>query len=357
MSDQTSVVHERLACATPACARPLCARPAWPEPSAASGLAQAADPHDPDHLAAPLDFVEDQPVLLGPQGALVGVVTRPASGQPTAPLGCLLLSFGAGNRTGPNRINVKIARALAGRGVASLRLDLSGLGESRAARSALNFLDQAVQDLQAGMDHLQQAHGLRRFAVVGLCSGAISGYALARADARVAGLLMFDGFSYPGRSARWWRAWERMRAEPLAWVADKAVRAARAVARRASAAIAAPAMPGTPPGATSGATPAAAPTSLYAASSVQPAAPEFARAMDELLRRGASVYLVYSGSLRASDRNRTQLGAFGRAPFVAQVRYEFMAEVDHAAMLMPAQRRLIGAICGWIDDIAPIPSR
>lgn len=275
--------------------------------------------------------MEEQPILFGPEDSLVGVVTSPPDGQAT-PLACLLLSFGAGNRLGPNRLNVKIARALALQGVTSLRLDLSGLGDSRASQGRAHFLDQAVHDLQAAMDYLERTAGIRRFAVIGLCSGAVSGYALAKADPRVAGLMMFDGFSYPSRGAKLLHAWARFRAEPRARILHKVARIARRLSPRPAS--------------------SAAPADLYAASPVAPTPEDFARTMDTLIGRGVSVFLVYSGSLFARERGPAHLSAFGRSGFVERVRYEYMADVDHAVMLVPAQRRLIASIRDWMDGIA-----
>ena len=274
------------------------------------------------------DMIET-PVALGEEGGLVGIVTKPGSAT-AAPLACLLLPLGAGNRVGPNRINVKIARALAAQGITSLRLDPSGLGDSRSARSQANFLGQVVLDMQAAMDHLQASTGIERFAIAGMCSGAASGYAASLADPRVVGLMMFDGFGYPSKAANRQHSFERFLRDPRGRVLHKINQMAERLRRR----------------------PQPEPAGLFAADSATPAPAEFERAMDQLIARGVSVYLAYSGSLRVSDRNRAQLSAFGKAPFVQRVRYEFMADVDHAVMPLAAQHKFTAAVCGWASDIA-----
>ena len=131
-----------------------------------------------------------------------------------APVACLMLNMGANHHIGPRRINVKLARQLATRGISSIRLDLSGLGDSGPASGSEHFLTQAVYDLQAAMNLIETMLGVRRFIVIGLCSGATNGLSLAVADARVVGLLMFDSYSFPGRRTRLERMIRRAVAAP-----------------------------------------------------------------------------------------------------------------------------------------------
>src|SRR5262249_43385203 len=115
--------------------------------------------------------MKEFPILFGPEDApLMGMVTTPAEGG-TAPVGCLMLNMGAGYRIGPRRINVKLARLLAGQGIPSLRMDLAGLGDSSAPKGPARFTQQAVADLQAAMKLLETTLGIQRFIVIGLCSG------------------------------------------------------------------------------------------------------------------------------------------------------------------------------------------
>ncbi|MEJ7688411.1 MAG: hypothetical protein WKG52_16285 [Variovorax sp.] len=136
---------------------------------------------------------KETPVQFGPDGSLIGIVSTPSECS-LEPVACLMLNMGANHRIGPRRINVKLARQMAQRGIASIRFDLAGLGDSGAASGAEHFLTQAVFDLQAAMNLIETMLGVRRFIVIGLCSGAASGMSLAVTDARVIGLLMFDGY-------------------------------------------------------------------------------------------------------------------------------------------------------------------
>src|SRR5262249_31985401 len=94
-------------------------------------------------------------------------------------------------------INVRLARALAKRGVPSIRFDLSGLGDSARPDGRQSFEAQAVLDVRAAIDALEFVTGLKKFVLLGFCSGAYHSYNVALADDRVAGLLLFDAYRYP----------------------------------------------------------------------------------------------------------------------------------------------------------------
>lgn len=152
----------------------------------------------------------ESPILFGPERNLLGILTSPTQANPQAPA-CLLLNVGVTHRVGPRRLNVKLARQLAGMGVYSLRLDLSGIGDSAAAQSRASFREQSIQDLKSAMDLVEKETGIRRFAVLGICSGASNGYWLAQTDTRVVGLLMFDGFTFPTFKTQMLHDWVRLR--------------------------------------------------------------------------------------------------------------------------------------------------
>lgn len=91
------------------------------------------------------------PVRFGVGNSLVGMVAMPTHQAP-ATAACLLFNMGANHRVGPRRINVKLANALAARGMASLRFDLGGVGDSDALDTASDLQTRSVHDLQAAMD-------------------------------------------------------------------------------------------------------------------------------------------------------------------------------------------------------------
>lgn len=272
-------------------------------------------------------------VAFGPEGTLVGVLTTPTGSDPK-PVACLMLNMGANHRVGPHRINVKLAHRLAALGVSSLRFDLAGLGDSAPPSGSEHFTTQAVHDLQAAMELMESTLGIRQFLVIGLCSGAANALSVAVIDARVVGILMFDGYGFPGRRSRWERTLRRALAAPTnpAFV-GKAMRwVKRQLAPRSGAAD----MP-------------------HIFDEVQPTEVVlglFRRSMTQLVARGVSVYLLYSGTLHVRDRGRDQLGPFAGEPFAQQLEYEFVREIDHTLTSLASQERFMTAVTHWVMRVA-----
>lgn len=280
------------------------------------------------------------PVQFGPEGSLIGVITTPADGQ-LAPVACLMLNMGANHRVGPRRINVKLARQMATSGIPSIRFDLAGLGDSGPAGGSEHFLTQAVFDLQAAMNLIETMLGVRRFIVIGLCSGATNGLSLAVTDARVVGLLMFDGYAFPDRRTRFTRAVRRALAAPT----NPAVigKTARWLQRKLSANAAAAAAP-----------------NIFEPDPPEVTAALFRRSMMQLAERNVAVLMMYTGTMHVTDRRRDQLGPFATEAFMEQFEYQFLAEIDHSLTSMASQQIFMDAVCEWAlrvaqPALAPLP--
>ncbi len=134
--------------------------------------------------------MKEEAISFGRAIRLVGVVTDPPEAQsgPGAPA-VLLLNSGMVHRIGPNRIYVKMARALAQMGFVVLRLDFSGIGDSGTRRDTLPFAKYAVDEAQEAMDWLAAHRGTSRFILAGICSGALMTLKVASCDPRVVGAL------------------------------------------------------------------------------------------------------------------------------------------------------------------------
>ena len=127
----------------------------------------------------------------GPGNRLFGVVCRPRG----ACVGAVaLLNVGRNPLGGWRRMGVEQARALAARGVASLRFDLGGIGESASAPGqpeTIVYHDWPKRDVAAALD-LMSALDLGPVTLVGVCSGAYLGLRYAVDDARIAGLVCIN---------------------------------------------------------------------------------------------------------------------------------------------------------------------
>jgi pimeloyl-ACP methyl ester carboxylesterase len=151
--------------------------------------------------------VDDERTLrFGPQQGLMGLLNHR---EADAPVACILLNVGVTHRVGPRRLNVKLARALGAKGVTSLRFDLAGLGDSEAPAPGTAHTDQFAADLQSAMDGVEQAIGVGRFVLLGICSGAVNAYRVAQRDPRVVGLMMYDGYAHPTWRTRVVHDWRR----------------------------------------------------------------------------------------------------------------------------------------------------
>jgi hypothetical protein len=147
-----------------------------------------------------MSATRERAVALGADANLIGILCEPslphstpaAAGRPFV----IFLNAGVIHRVGPHRLHVNLARRLAERGLASLRLDLSGIGDSRSVPGSLSFRASAVADARAAMDHLAAELGASSFVLFGLCSGADNALATAEADPRVAGIVVLDPPAY-----------------------------------------------------------------------------------------------------------------------------------------------------------------
>lgn len=135
-------------------------------------------------------FCEDR-VQFGADGALAGVLCRPEGGRQPHQRTVVMLNAGAISHIGWARMSVDQARLLARQGVASLRMDLSGIGDStwrtQSARRLL-YSPQHIADVGSALDYLDsRGHG--NFVLVGLCAGGYAALHAAHRDRRVVAAL------------------------------------------------------------------------------------------------------------------------------------------------------------------------
>jgi pimeloyl-ACP methyl ester carboxylesterase len=118
---------------------------------------------------------------------LAGVLCRPDVAGADLP-GVVLLSPGLLHRVGPNRLYVRLARALAADGFSVLRFDFSGQGDSPPRADHLPLRHSAIAETRAAIDRLV-AGGCSRVLLIGHCSGAVFSFLTAFEDERVAGVI------------------------------------------------------------------------------------------------------------------------------------------------------------------------
>lgn len=138
----------------------------------------------------------EEPVRMGVAGHLFGVLCRPAK-PAAAEVAVVIGNASADPHYGNCRFHVELARHLAGSGIASLRLDFAGLGDSRTGIAGEDetqtdgYQVSRTADLTLALDLLQR-RGYRHLVLGGLCSGAYHALHGALADTRVAGLILLN---------------------------------------------------------------------------------------------------------------------------------------------------------------------
>ncbi|PRE60810.1 alpha/beta hydrolase [Burkholderia multivorans] len=114
-------------------------------------------------------------IRIGPDN-LVGVLCEPDEQTMRAAAPTLLITNTAANpRTADGRLAVRLARALAARGICTLRFDSTGTGDSseraRDVQSDIPYSDQLIDDVLNAANWLK-AEGHHKIVAFGICSGA-----------------------------------------------------------------------------------------------------------------------------------------------------------------------------------------
>lgn len=267
--------------------------------------------------------MNERTVQFAPGGNLLGTVCVPDVATAGPGCGLLLLNAGIVSRTGPHRINVRLAREAAALGIPSLRFDLSGRGDSTPAAPGLGYNEQAAADVAHAVDTLCREGPCERVMVFGICSGADDGLAAALSEPRIAALVLFDP---PIFADLRWRL--RMLAGKFRKYGIRGGIGRLLTIRRTLAAE-------------SGA------ENNYGRD-VPPRA-EYAARLRELVGRGVAIRLVYSGSTCTEPDYHGQRRAIVEAEGLAdRIRTEFMPDVDHVVTTREAQSLLLSKMRDWM---------
>jgi dienelactone hydrolase len=169
-------------------------------------------------MSAPLS---ERPFAFASDGrTLRGMLGAPQAGPP--PLGVVLIHGWSGTRIGPHRMLVDMARRLVAAGMATLRFDLRGRGDSEGD-AAKSDLDGMIEDTLYAAAYLERETGAERVALLGICSGAnvALGAASVRPDIHALALWSALPFQPDRRAAqrrrRWWHYLKQYAQKALNW--------------------------------------------------------------------------------------------------------------------------------------------
>ncbi|MBX3611481.1 MAG: alpha/beta hydrolase [Hydrogenophaga sp.] len=275
--------------------------------------------------------MQEQTRIVGSEGHLVATFTPAATipGNPV-PVVALLSNSGVIPRSGPHRINVLLARALADMGIASVRFDMSGLGDSQRSNHTRSVTEQWVADTRDVMNAAQAQFGCDRFFMVGLCSGAIIGHLVALEDPRMRAVLLWDMYAYPTLQSR------------LRKLAFKIGRAGLAGSTRKAAVMALRALRLVPPDDT--------PEKPKGEMSVSPPKDEFMARVDTLTAQGVELLFAYCGGQPEWFNHRGQFAAMFRGqPWLPRVAFELLETTDHLITSGPAKQAFIDMTTRWVE--------
>lgn len=129
----------------------------------------------------------------GSDDRLFGILCLPDGGADPAAPTVIMVNTGFGRHIGDGRVFVTLARRLASMGVASLRMDIAGFGDSRQrdASDPQPYAPGASDDVGQAVEALDRA-GHARPILVGICSGANAVFHGALDNPRVRGLILVN---------------------------------------------------------------------------------------------------------------------------------------------------------------------
>jgi pimeloyl-ACP methyl ester carboxylesterase len=283
--------------------------------------------------------MKEDAVLCGEARSLVGIITTPSNVERSKSLPAVIfLSAGLLHRVGPNRLYVSTARKLAESGFVTLRLDFAGIGDSRVREDNIPFERSAVRDAQEAMDWLNATRGIKRFVLIGLCSGAYISLQTACRDQRVVGAVLINVTDYRQEVRDYFalRAdtryyWTRALFSAKSWV-----RLAIGVSRYRNIIAVMAFQLG----------------KMLARDSDASSAGNYLADFPSLVERGVRLLLVHNEwdpgleqlRLRAGDR-------IGDLSLSGKMRAEVIPHADHLFTPLRSQERLVEAVHGWMQTI------
>lgn len=258
---------------------------------------------------------------------LTGITGLPSAASQD--VGVIVLNAGLVHRIGPFRLNVELTRRLNACGYATLRFDLSTLGDSGASSESASHVQQVRADIADAMALLGAQSGCKRFVLIGLCSGAENAHRAAVSEAGVTGAILLDGYAYRTMGFKLRHYLPRLL---------NPARIGRSVARRLHKT-----------------------GKSAAAPSFSVEFPPREQIRDEIagmLERGVKLYFIYSGGASGYFNHRRQFrecyGCLDSHPGIEVERFE---GADHTYILTGDRELLLGKIERWIRQHFPHPSR
>lgn len=276
----------------------------------------------------------ERAVTIGDQPGLIAIISEPSDIMSRHRPAFIMLNAGLIHRVGPNRLHVRLGRALAAAGFTAMRIDLSGRGDSDPRRDELSFRASGVVEAQAAMSYLETSRGINRFILFGICSGAATAADTAYLDPRVVGAVIVEGPSFATR-----RFYMRYYAKRLlrgeTWM--NTWRGTNAIGRRLRRVF----------GGKSSVPAAGSMAEAGAAPAPQP--PALAAVLQQMADRGVEQLAIYSGSTKEYNYEGQLHDAFRNVDFRNRLEESYFPEADHTFTRLAHQQQLIARVLKWME--------
>jgi len=138
-------------------------------------LASPASPRKVRDDVLTFGAIRELPLRFGDARPGFGLLTEPMGSVDRARPAIVISNAGSAHHVGPNRLHVRLGRALARAGFRCVRFDFPGLGDSvidDADRENVPYPPDASRMVATVLDALSKWSGTERFILMGLCSGA-----------------------------------------------------------------------------------------------------------------------------------------------------------------------------------------
>ncbi len=145
-------------------------------------------------------MIIERAVQFGEGRRLSGVLTRATTLPLHGAIG--LVNSGFIPRSGPARVYTQLARRLAQHGIASLRFDLGGLGDSIGSTDG-RLVDRTRTETGAAVEVMAAELPGIPLALGGICSGAEDSFRQAESDPRIHATVLIDPFAWRTRGFAW----------------------------------------------------------------------------------------------------------------------------------------------------------
>lgn len=281
---------------------------------------------------------KERALRIGKPTPLVGVATEPAdfnAGRPAV----IILNSGVMHHVGACRLSVKIARAVAQKGLLAVRLDYSGIGDSEPRRGSDSFEETSLRECAEVMDYIQRTRGVQRFVLYGLCSGADAAYNTALEDPRVIGTVQIDAYCYTtpryylehyGKAMLRWQRWKSFVRGRLKRLMGRA--------------------PAKSPSEVAGVDDQFFEIPSYVR--VFPPREVIAQGLTKLVKRGVEMYVIFTGGEPHYNHSSQYRSSFSDVPFGDRLTVDYFPQTNHIITQPNYQKVVVERIANWVGEFA-----